>query len=216
MRSAEGGVHREGRLAPLVLGDRDLVLLGELDQLGAAGQVPFPPGRDDLDIGLEGIIAQLEAHLVVALAGGAMGDRIGAHLLGNLDLFLGDQRPGDGGAQQIDTLIDGVGPEHGKDEVADEFLAHIFDEDVLRLDAQGLGFFPGRLDLLPLAKVGGEGHNLRAIFGLQPFEDHRRIQAAGIGEHDLFDVFLGHGGLHDGRAACAALGRRSLEKAGGL
>ena len=50
------------------------------DQLGARGQVPFAPRRDHLDVGLERVIAELEAHLVVALAGGAVGDRVGAGL----------------------------------------------------------------------------------------------------------------------------------------
>ena len=72
------GVDREGRLAALVLGDEDLVLLGEVDQVGARLELPFPPRRDDLDVGVERIGGQLEAHLVVALAGRAMGDRVGA------------------------------------------------------------------------------------------------------------------------------------------
>ena len=74
----EVGVDREGRFAALVLRDRDLVLLGEVDQLLAAGELPFAPGRDDPDVGLERIIAELEADLVVALAGGAVADRVGA------------------------------------------------------------------------------------------------------------------------------------------
>ena len=90
--------------------------LGEFQQLGAAGQIPFPPGRDHLDVGLERVIAQLEAHLVVALAGGAMGDGVGADFFGDLDLLLGDQGPGDGGAQQIDAFIDRIGAEHGEDD----------------------------------------------------------------------------------------------------
>ena len=74
------GVGRERRFAALVLGDRDLVLLGEVDQRGAAGQVPFAPRRDDLDVGVERVIAELEADLVVALAGRAVADRVGADL----------------------------------------------------------------------------------------------------------------------------------------
>jgi hypothetical protein len=97
------GVDRERRLAALVLGDRDLVLLGEGDQLLARAQIPFAPGRDDIDVGLQRIGGQLEADLVVALAGGAMRDRVGADLLGDLDQLLGDQRAGDRGAQQILT-----------------------------------------------------------------------------------------------------------------
>ncbi len=76
----EVGVDREGRLASLVLGDRDLVLLGEVDQLLAAGKFPFAPRRDDADVGLQRIIAELEADLVVALAGRAVADRVGADL----------------------------------------------------------------------------------------------------------------------------------------
>jgi hypothetical protein len=56
------------------------VLLGEFDQRGAAGQVPFAPRRDHLDVGLERVIAELEAHLIVALAGRAVADGIGAGL----------------------------------------------------------------------------------------------------------------------------------------
>ncbi len=47
---------------------------------GAAGEVPLAPGRDHLDVGLQRVVAELEAHLVVALAGRAMGDRVGADL----------------------------------------------------------------------------------------------------------------------------------------
>ncbi len=60
--------------------DRDAVLLGVGQQLLARQQIPLAPGRDDLDVGLQRIGAELEAHLVVALAGGAVGDGVGAGL----------------------------------------------------------------------------------------------------------------------------------------
>ena len=45
-----------------------------------------------------------------------------------------------------------------------------------------------------LAQIGGEGHDLRAVLGLQPFQDDRGVQPARIGEHDFLDVFpLTHG-----------------------
>ena len=65
-------VDREGRLAPLVLGDRNLVLFGKVDQLGPAAQVPFAPWGDDLNLGVERVGGQFETDLVVALAGGAV------------------------------------------------------------------------------------------------------------------------------------------------
>ena len=70
-----------------------------------------------------------------------MGHRVGALLLGDLDLLLGDQRPRDRGAQQIDAFIERIGAEHREDIVADEFLAQILDEDVLGLDAQARAFW---------------------------------------------------------------------------
>ena len=111
-----------------------LVLLGVVEEAGARGQIPFAPRRDDLDVGLQRVIGQLEADLVVALAGRAMGDRVGADLARDLDLALGDQRPGDRGAEQICALVKRVGAEHREDKIADEFLAQILDEDLL--DAQ--------------------------------------------------------------------------------
>jgi hypothetical protein len=186
------GVDAEGRLAALVLGDGDLVRLGEFDELGAARQVPFAPGGDDLHIRLQRVVAELEAHLVVALAGGAMGHGIGADLLGDLDLALGDERPRDGGAQQVLALVQRVGAEHREDEVLHEGLAQVVDEDVLRLDAEQQRLVAGRAELLALAEIGGEGHDLASVGGLEPLQDHGGVEPTGIGQHDLLDVFDPH------------------------
>ena len=127
----EVGIDRERRLAALVLGDRDLVPLGVVQQPGARRQIPFAPRRDDLDVGRQRVIAQFEADLVVALAGRAMRHRVGPDGPRDLDLALGDQWPGDRGAEQIGALVERVGAEHREDEIADEFLAQIVDEDLL-------------------------------------------------------------------------------------
>ena len=111
---------------------------------------------------------------------------IGAGELGDLDLALGDQRPGDRGAEQIDALIERVRPEHREHEIAHEFLAQILDEDLL--DAEQFGLLAGRRKLLALAEIGGEGHHLAAVGFLQPFQDDRGVEPAGISEHHLLDV----------------------------
>ena len=195
------GVGRERRFAALVLGDRNLVLLGEREQRGARGEFPFAPGRDDLDVGLQRVGAELESHLIVALAGRAVGDRIGADLSRDVDQVFGDQRPRDRGAQQILPLVERVGAKHRKDVVANELLADVLDEDMLGLDAEQLGLAPRRLQLLALAEVGGEGDDLAAVSGLQPFQDDGSVEASRIGEDDAFDLGfrVGHG--------AAALGR---------
>ena len=183
-------VGRKRRFAALVLGDRDLMLLGEGNERIAGGELPFAPRRDDLDVGLERVSRQFEAHLIVALAGRAMSDRVSAHFAGDLDQVLGDQRPRNRGAKEVQALVLGVGAEHREDVVAHEFLAHVLDEDVLGLDAQQFRLLARRLKLLALAEVGGEGDDLGAIFSLQPFEDDGRVEPARIGEDDALDLRL--------------------------
>ena len=75
---------------------------------------------------------QLEAHLVVALAGGAVGDGVGLFLPGDLDHALGDERPGDAGAEEILALVDRAGLDHREDEVARELLLQVVDVDLGR------------------------------------------------------------------------------------
>ena len=192
------GIDAERGLAALVLRDLDLVRLGK-GQQGLAGlKVPFAPRGDHVNIRLKGIVAQLETDLIIALAGRAVADRISPNLAGDLDLFLGDQGARDRGAEQILPLIDRIGAEHGEHIIAHELFAHILDEDVLWLDASGQSLGPRRFDLFALAEVGGEGHDLCAIFGLKPLQNDRGVQAATIGEHDFFHGAFGVG--HDGRS----------------
>jgi hypothetical protein len=124
-------------------------------------------------------------------------DGIGADLLRDLDLPLGDKRARDRGAKEIRALVERIRPEHGKNVVAHELFAQILDEDVLRLDAEKKRLLACRLELLALAEIGGEGHHLAAIGGLQPFQDDGGIEPAGISEHHLlhrarFGVLSGH------------------------
>ncbi len=181
-------IHGVGRAALLVLHvDRDAVLLGIGHQLFARQQIPLAPRRDDLDAGLQCIGAQLETHLVVALAGGAVRDGIRAGLVGDVDQALGDQRARDGGAEQVFAFIDGVGAEHREHEIAHEFFAQVVDENVLRLDAELQRLLACGLQLFALAQVGGEGHHFALVGVLQPLQDDRGVESAGVGEDGFFD-----------------------------
>jgi hypothetical protein len=53
-------------------------------QSGARLEVPLAPRRDDRELGRERAERELEAHLVVALAGGAVRDRVAAGLARDL------------------------------------------------------------------------------------------------------------------------------------
>jgi hypothetical protein len=72
-----------------------------------------------------------------------------------------------------------------KQEAAHKLLAQVVDVDLLH--ARGLGLAPRGLELLALAEVGGEGDDLAAVGVLQPLEDDRGVEAAGVGEDDLLD-----------------------------
>ena len=51
----------------------------------------------------------VEADLVVALAGAAVGDRVGAFALGDLDEQLRDQRPRERRGQRVGALVERAG-----------------------------------------------------------------------------------------------------------
>ena len=48
----------------------DVVLLGVRNHVRAAAQVPLPPGGDDLDVGLQGVVRDLKADLQAERVGG--------------------------------------------------------------------------------------------------------------------------------------------------
>jgi hypothetical protein len=178
-------IDRERRFTLLVLRDRNLMLLGKIDQVGARLERPVPPRRDDLDVRVQRISRQFEPHLVVALAGGTMGHCIRPRLGSNLDQPLGNKRTGNRRAQKVDPFIKCIGPEHREHEIGDELLAQVLDIDFL--DAQHLGLAPRRLQLITLAQVSSKGDHFRTKLGLQPLQDDRRIKPTRIGQHDLLD-----------------------------
>ncbi|MFZ0239468.1 MAG: hypothetical protein WAL37_19245 [Xanthobacteraceae bacterium] len=62
----------------------------------------------------------------------------------------------------------------------------------MRLYAKRQRFLPRRFELIALAEIGGKGDDIAAIGRLQPFENDRRIQPAGLGQHHFPHVFLAH------------------------
>ena len=164
-------------------GHGNAVVPGKCHQRRARIQLPVTPGSDDRDAGIDGQIPQFKAHLVVALAGGPVADRIGPFQGGDFHLTPGDQGAGDGGSQKIAAFVNGIGPEHGVDIIAHEFFFEIFHICLYRTGVVGiLLHIPQRFGL---SQVGGESHHFTIIGFDQPFENHRSIQSAGIGQYDL-------------------------------
>ena len=115
---------------------------------------------------------------------------IGADLGGNFNLLLGDQRAGNGCAEQVQAFIERIRTHHGEDVVAAEFFTNVLNEDMLFLDAGHAGLLAGRLNLFALPQIGGEGHDFTTIGLLKPLHDDAGIQPARIGEDNAVDLLL--------------------------
>ena len=83
--------------------------------------------------------------------------------------------------ERVDLLIEGARLQARPDEVAHELLAQVVDVDLRR--AGGLGLLADADELLLLAEVGGEGHDLRAVALLEVLEDDGGVEASGVGEN---------------------------------
>ena len=124
--------------------------VGELDAVGA-GEAPDAHGRHHVEVGREDARRHLEAHLVVALAGAAVPDRVGAVPARRRDEVLDDDGPRERGDQRVLAFVERVGAQRGHEEVARELLARV---DDLGLDrARGRGRARGSCPLRP-ARAG--------------------------------------------------------------
>mmetsp|Transcript_21646 Transcript_21646/g.36169 ORF Transcript_21646/g.36169 Transcript_21646/m.36169 type:complete len:344 (-) Transcript_21646:133-1164(-) len=177
------GVHAVGGLVALTRRHLNALRLRVLDQARARVQIPDAPRGDALHIGLQCVVAQLEADLVVTLAGSAVADGIGADLLRDLYLPLSDQGACDGCAEEVRALVQRVHPEHRENVVAHELLTQVVDVNLL--DAELLSLEAGRLQFLSLAEIGGEGDDLAAVGVLQPSQNHRGVQTTRVCQHHL-------------------------------
>ncbi len=164
---------------------RDVPRVAELDhRLPAREQLAElldPPRRNNMDAWVERFGGQLEAALIVPLAGGAVGIGVGLHFAGHFEAGLRDERASDRGAEQVHAFVLRLPLQHGEGEVAAEFFASVDDPRALR--AALLGLVENRLAIfarLPEVDVGGM--HLVALF-LQPTENDRSIETAGVSQY---------------------------------
>ncbi len=170
----------------LRLVDRHAVLPGVVEGVLAGADRPLPPRRDHLEVRGEGAVGDLEAHLVVALAGGAVGERVGLLLDGHLDLVVGEEWAREGGAEEVAVLVDGARGEGLVAVVADELLAEVLDDALAGAGPERLPL--DRLVVVALAHVAAEGDDLGpAVVLLEPGDDDRGVEPARVGQHDLLD-----------------------------
>jgi len=175
----------------LGVGDGYVVEAGVSQCILARADLPFAPWSDDLQRRVERLVSQFEAHLVVTLAGAAVGHGVGPFGFGHGHLPLGDERPGDGRAQQVASFVDRTGLHHGKQKVLGELVAQVFDDDLAGSAGQPLGLQPFKL-VVALTDVGAEADDFAAIVFAQPGYDDGCVQATGVGQDDFVHCRFGH------------------------
>ena len=164
-------------------GDLDAALDGVVDLLLAREAHAHAHGGDDLQPGIEGVDGHVEADLVVALAGAAVGDGAGTLAVGDLDEELGDERARQRRGQRVDALVERVGLQVGPHELAHEALAAVDDVGAAGTGLQGaLGHVVAQR---AATEVHRQGDDLHAVLLPEPGHGDRCVQPARVGEHDL-------------------------------
>lgn len=80
-----------------------------LSSLELLNELLLPPRGQRLNGGIQSKGTQFEADLVIPLAGGTVRQPFGALFLRDLDLALGDDGAGQGGAKEVAAFVLGVG-----------------------------------------------------------------------------------------------------------
>ena len=169
---------------------RDAVLFGVSDEVAAPLVLPFAPRRDDLNVGFERVVGQLEAHLIITLPRRAVRHGVSTLAARYLDLPLRDDGPRQTRAEQVDAFVDGVGLYRRPHVLLDEFLPQVFDVKLRR--ARRARLLVEARQLFALPHVRAVAHHLAPVTLAQPVQHHRSVQPARIGEHDLLDFLLRH------------------------
>ena len=179
-RAADEVVVDRERLLGLRL-DRDAARL-RVDDLLVARPDLVAQRRDHLHARVARLEGELEAELVVALAGAAVDDRLGAEVLGDPGDRLGDDRPRERGDERVLALVERVREQRLRDLLVRERVLAVDEHDVGR--AGRVAARDRRLEVGVLADVDQHRDDLvEAVVLLQPRDRAARVEPARVGEH---------------------------------
>ena len=176
---------------------RNLVGGSVVDSVFAAMEVPLGvlPRSNDLELRVQGGVGQFETDLVVTLTGSTVGHSVGAFLLGNLHLVLGDERTGERGSQEVGAFVLGASADGGPNVVFEEFLLEVENVALAGASLESLVFEGLGIREVVLTEVGGESDHFAIVVFLEPGDDDTRIESTAIGEdHFFLGFFLSHFG----------------------
>ena len=178
-------------------------VLARVSYLLLTTHLPGAHRRDRAQLGRKRGDGRLDSHLIVALAGAPVRDRVTAALTGVLDGQLGDQGATERGEQRVAAAVQGVGLDRWDNVLASELLARIHHVAVQR--SQPYRLIADHLVILAgLAQVDGQAHDLGVVGVLDPLQHHARVQAAGVQQQHTVDVLgIGLVGGGAGGKPCA-------------
>ena len=179
-----------------------------------AAHLPRPYRRDHLQLRRERRDRRLDAHLVVALAGAPVRDRVAPEPARVLDSELRDQRPPKGREQRIAAAVEPVRLDRACDVLLRELLARVEHEALERPQLLGLRA-DRRVVLIRLSEVHGERHHLRLVAFLDPLQHHARVQPARVQQQDALHL-RGVGLIGGGARELARGGRAAHHRFGSV
>src|ERR1022692_4871307 len=167
--------------------NRYIVFTGVFDSIFARLDFPLPPRRDDLELRRQRQHGELEANLIVALAGASVCHGVRALAQSNFDLAFGEQWACNGRAKEILAFIYCAGSHHLEEVVARELLAHVLH---VALGGAGLDrFLDDAVEFaLTLDDVAGHGDDFTIVMFLKPRNDDGGIQASGVCEDHFHEA----------------------------
>src|SRR5258708_39407878 len=104
----------------------DFVGFGVSDGVLARIDVPFAPRRNDLQMGRNRFVGELEANLIVALAGAAMREAVSAKFQRKFRLALCQHGPRHGSAEEIRVFLDRARAERWPNVIAHKLFTQVF------------------------------------------------------------------------------------------
>ena len=158
-------------------------MLGRVLHRRVAGDIAFALRGEDLQLRRHAFHGEIEADLIVALAGRAMGHRRRAVLARRRDQMFRDQRPRQRRRQRIDALIQGIRLQRREAELRGEFLFCI---NNFRRDRAGLaGLFAQLFVILRLAHVRVAGDDVIPVLVGENADQHAGVEPTAIRQNDL-------------------------------
>src|SRR5262245_40261266 len=123
-------------------GNRDVTFFGVRDRITPGLDIPFSPGRDDLQLRRECFVCELETYLIVAFTRASMRHGVRFLLYCNFDLPFCEKRPGDRCPQQIPAFVHRSGSDERPEVLSYEFVPKVLNVALGCATADRLFFQP--------------------------------------------------------------------------